>query len=399
MDRPLLRWIADRIAERGPVPFATFMEWALYHPEHGYYSSGRVRVGDDRGDFTTAPHLTGLFARCLARFVRGVDRALGEPDPFVLAEGGPGEGRLARDLLDCLRETAPRLYRRLRYAPDEASPALRERQVLLWAPHRDRLAPWPPPAPVEGIYLSNELLDAFPVHRLVRRSEALFEIHVALDEEGEQAGADPGEAPRLREVLLPPSHPELAARWARWESQGVALPEGCEAEVNLQSKSWLAGVSAALARGVVLTIDYGNEAPRLYGPRRLRGTAVAYRAHRAVENLLEDPGAQDLTAHVDFTSLRRDGEELGLETAPLLRLRDFLFASGLLEELEALERDGLDDAAAWEARRAAAPLLFPGPGQGMGESFHVLVQARGVELSALSLDPAGSRFGVPPAGT
>ncbi|MEW6487507.1 MAG: SAM-dependent methyltransferase [Thermodesulfobacteriota bacterium] len=392
MDQPLLRWIADRIAERGPVPFATFMEWALYHPEHGYYSSGRVRVGDDRGDFTTAPHLTGLFARCLARFVRRVDQALGQPDPFVLAEGGPGEGRLARDLLDCLRETAPHLYRRLRYAPDEASPALRERQALLWAPHRDRLSPWPPPAPVQGIYLSNELLDAFPVHRLVRRQEALLEIHVALEE----AGKNPQETPRLREVLLPPSRPELAARWARWEAGGVALPEGCEAEVNLQARSWLAGVSSALARGVVLTIDYGDEAARLYGPRRPRGTALAYRAHRAVVDLLEDPGGQDLTAHVDFTSLRRDGEELGLEAAPLLHLRDFLFASGLLEDLEALERDGLDETAAWEARRAAAPLLLPG--QGMGEAFQVLVQARGVGLSALPLDPAASRSGASRAG-
>jgi SAM-dependent MidA family methyltransferase len=385
-----LRWIADRIAESGPVPFATFMEWALYHPEHGYYSSGRVRVGDDRGDFTTAPHLTGLFARCLARFVGAVDRALGEPDPFVLAEGGPGEGRLARDLLDRLRETAPHLYRRLRYAPDEASPALRKRQSLLWAPHRDRLAPWPPPAPVEGIYLSNELLDAFPVHRLVRRHGRLLEIHVALGETGEVGE----QAPRLREVLLPPSRPELAQRWGLWEAQGVALPEGCEAEVNLQSRSWLAGVSAALARGVVLTIDYGDEASRLYGPRRPRGTALAYRAHRAVENLLEDPGGQDLTAHVDFTSLRRHGEELGLEAAPLLRLRDFLFATGLLDDLEALERDGLDETAAWEARRAAAPLLLPGHGsQGMGESFQVLVQARGVALSALPLDSASSLAG------
>jgi len=378
VDQPLLRWIAARIAAQGPVPFATFMDWALYHPEQGYYASGRVRVGHDRGDFTTAPHLSGLFAGCLARLVEAADRALGGPDPFVLAEGGPGEGRLARDLLDRLRETSPGLYARLRYAPDETSPALRARQGELWEPHRNRLAPWPPPAPVVGLYLSNELLDAFPVHRLLHQKGELQEVHVGWD------------GVRLREVVLPPSRPELAAHLA---AEGIELPEGCEAEVNLGVGGWLETVSAGLERGYVVTVDYGDEAARLYGLHRPRGTALAYRAHRTSEDLLTDPGEQDLTAHVDFTALRRAGEGLGFTAAPLLSLRQFLFALGLLGELEGLEAGGLGAVEALEARRAAAPLLLPGTG--MGESFKALVLARRAPLAALPLDPEAP-FGATP---
>lgn len=366
---PLLRWIADRIAEGGPVPFATFMGWALYHPEHGYYSSGKVRVGEDRGDFTTAPHLTGLFARCLCRLVTAADVALGHPTPFVLAEGGPGEGRLARDMLDCLRDGHPSLYRRLLYAPDEASPALRRRQEELWAPHRGRLVRWPPAAPVEGLYFSNELLDAFPVHRLVSRGGRLWEVHVAWD------------GTRLVEMLLPPSRPELA----RWTRGGADLPEGCEAEVNPGVGPWIRAVSAALARGYVVTIDYGDEAARLYGPQRPRGTLLAYRAHRTSEHVLADPGEQDLTSHVDFTAVIEAGAREGLRSSRLLALRDFLVATGILEELASLETSGRSERETLEARRAAAPLLLPG--QGMGDSFKALVQARDAPLQALPLDP------------
>lgn len=368
METPLLRWIADRIAEQGPIPFATFMDWALYHPEHGYYASGQVRVGEDQGDFTTAPHLTVLFARCLVRLVRIADDALGGPDPFVLAEGGPGEGRLARDMLDCLREESPALYSRLRYAPDESSPALRLRQKCLWTAHQDRIVEWPPRTPVEGLYLSNELLDAFPVHRLTRRDGRLWEVHVDSDGSG------------LTEVLRPPSRPELLGGLP----PHTAFPEGCEMEVNLGVTGWLSGVSAALARGYVVTIDYGDEASRLYGVHRPRGTVRGYRTHRVREELLATPGLQDLTAHVDFTALREAGEALGLQASRLLPLRDFLVSLGLLEQVNRLEERCLSALEALEARRAAAPLLLPDPG--MGESFKALVQARGAPLEALQLD-------------
>ncbi len=366
MASPLAPWIAARITAEGPVTFAQFMAWALYHPDHGYYASGRVRVGHDLGDFTTAPHLTKMFARCLARLVRKADAALGEPDPFVLAEGGPGEGRLACDLLDYLRDTAPAVYRRLRYAPEEVSPALRARQTAMWEPHKDRLFPWPPPAPVVGLYFSNELLDAFPVHRVLRTGGQLWEVHVDWDGD------------RFHEILLPPSSSALAAHL---EMEGIDVGERCEVEVNLGVQRWLEKVTAALGRGYVVTIDYGNEARDLYGPHHPKGTSLAYRGHRTSNDLLADPGEQDLTSHVDFTALQHMGERYGLSAAPLQPLRSFLLNHGILQDLESLEDGTRSQIEAFEARHAVAPLLLPG--STMGDGFQVLVQAQRASLSGL----------------
>ncbi|MHB8763870.1 MAG: class I SAM-dependent methyltransferase [Deferrisomatales bacterium] len=371
MSTPLEARIRLEIERSGPVTFERFMALALYDPEHGYYASGRVRVGRDEGDFTTAPHLSPLFARCLARLVAAADLALGRPAPFVLAEGGPGEGRLALGLLDTLGARHPDLYGRLVYAPDETSPALARRQTELLAPHREKLRTWP--APGAGVYLSNELLDAFPVHRVVRRGGELLEVHVAAGEVG------------LEAVLLPPAGPEVPRFLA---ANGLQVPEGGEVEVSLGVEGWLGRVAGTLERGYVVTLDYGDEARRLYGPARPGGTCVAYRGHRLSDDLLASPGEQDLTAHVDFTALRRHGERLGLAASPLLGQRDFLFALGLAAEVEALDGLGLSTAELLAARRSLAPLLLPGPG--MGDGFKALVLAKGAPLGALPLDPTAA---------
>lgn len=364
MDAPLTVWIRDRIAAEGPVPFERFMDWALYHPEYGYYASGRAAPGRDEGDFTTAPQLSRLFGRCLAALVIAADEALGRPEPFTLVEGGAGEGRLARDLLDALVERAPELYGRLVYAPEEAGPVWAARQEELLAPHRPRLSR-EHPAAFGGLYLSNELADAFPVHRLRRVGGELREVFVALQ------GED------FAEMFLPPSRPELAAHL---DAEGVELPEGCEAEVSLRALDWLRDVARRLRRGYVVTIDYGDEAARLYGPHRPRGTCAAYRRHAFSSDLLAAPGEQDLTAHVDFTALRRAGEEEGLSAAPLVGQREFLFSLGFLREVEAMEEWGLSETELLAVRHALAPLLFPG---GMGDSFRVLLQSKDVPRLSL----------------
>lgn len=369
MSTPLAPWLRHRIQTRSPMPFEEFMHWALYHPEHGYYASGRVRVGRDEGDFTTAAHLSPLFARCLSRLVAAADKALGRPDPFTLVEGGPGEGILAQELLGALRDRHPDLYGRLRYALDEASPALLARQVEALAPHGKRVLAGFPSEPFRGLYLSNELIDAFPTHRLAFGEGRWAEVHVALGPEG------------FEEVLLPPSRPELMDRL---EADGIQVPEGCQVEVNLRAEEWLARVAGGIASGFVVTVDYGDEAARLYGPLRPQGTCVAYRAHRLSDDLLADPGRQDLTAHVNFSALRRVGRGAGLEAAPLLKQRDLLFALGLSREMEDLERS-LSGSDLFEARQALAPLLLPGTG--MGEAFKALVQAKGLPLEGLPLDP------------
>jgi SAM-dependent MidA family methyltransferase len=360
----LEEWIREQIEASGPVPFEQFMEWALYHPQEGYYTSGRAAPGSDEGDFTTAPHISALFGRTLSRVLEAADRALGRPEPFVLVEGGAGRGKLARDLLDALRDRAPELYDRLVYAPDEVSPVWVERQEAFLAAHAAKIRR-PSPERFRGVYLSNELLDAFPVHRVVRRDGQLREVHVAV------------EAGQLTEALLPLSRPEVATFLSR---EGIDVEEGCEVEVNLRALSWLRRVAERVERGYVITIDYGDEAAPLYGPHRPLGTCLAYRRHRAGEDLLLEPGLQDLTAHVNFTALRRAGGELGLESAALVSQREFLFGWGFLGEVEALETSGLSEADLMAARRALAPLFFPD----MGETFHVLVQAKGAQLQLLA---------------
>ncbi|MBI5442379.1 MAG: SAM-dependent methyltransferase [Deltaproteobacteria bacterium] len=363
---PLEGWIRGQIGAGGPVIFEQFMDWALYHPEHGYYASGRAALGRDEGDFTTAPQISELFGTCLARLISAADRALGSPARFSLVEGGAGEGRLGRQILDALQLRDPNLYGRLTYSPEESGEAWRARQEELLAPHRARVAN-AQARDFVGLYLSNELVDAFPVHRLVRRNDTLWEVYVGL------------EADNLTELLLPPSRPELAQLL---EEEGVHVEEGCEVEVNLRALEWLRSVAGRLRRGYVVTVDYGDEAESLYGRRRAGGTCLAYERHRTSEELLARPGLRDLTAHVDFTALRRAGLSAGLEAAPLRTQRDFLFGLGFLREVEELEHRGLSEAELLAARRALAPLLFPG----MGEAFHVLVQAKDAPLSALPLD-------------
>ncbi len=366
MSPSLSRRLVERIRLEGPIPFAAFMDWALFDPEGGYYASGRVQVGEDRGDFTTAPHLTPVFARCLSRLAVRLDEALGHPSPFVLIEGGPGEGRLAADLLDALRVREPRLYDRLRYAPDERSAALAGRQAAAWTGHRDKVAVLAAIEDAQGLYFSNELLDAFPVHRLVRKAGTLQEIYVDWD------------GSRFREVMGPPSRAECAAELA---ADGFDAAEGCEVEVNLGVTEWLQGVGKRLARGCVVTVDYGDEARRLYGPHRPQGTCVAYRGHRLSQDLLADPGGQDLTAHVNFSSLRRAGTSLGWCPGPLLPLRDFLFTLGLIEEVEAMEAEAGSDLEALGSRQALAPLLLE-----MGEAHKAMIQARGVGTERLGFE-------------
>ena len=171
------------------------------------------------------------------------------------------------------------------------------------------------------------------------------------------------------------------------DAQGLEVPEGCEAEACPRALGWLERVAALLDRGFVVTIDYGDEAERLYGPGRPRGTCAAYRAHRISGDLLADPGDQDLTAHVNFTALRRAGERLGLDAAPLLKQRDFLFAAGLMEEVARLEA-GLPEVERMAAMQALAPLLLPDGG--MGDAFKVLVQAKAAPLDAVPLEPAAA---------
>jgi SAM-dependent MidA family methyltransferase len=184
--------------------------------------------------------------------------------------------------------------------------------------------------PVTGIIIANEFLDAMPVHRVVVQRGHLRELFVTWTA---ASGVVPASG-RFAEVAAEPSTPDLAARLAE---DAVELAEGQVGEIALGLAPWLDGVSARLARGQVIAIDYGYEAAELYGPRHLAGTLLGYRGHRVETDPFADPGRVDLTAHVDFTAVRSLAEARGFRTVSMTTQSEFLVAAGLEAELQALQ--------------------------------------------------------------
>lgn len=354
--------IEEEIRAQGPLTFARFMELCLYHPQYGYYASGRACRGRE-GDYYTSPTVHPLFGALLGRQMAQMWRIMGA-GAFEIVEMGGGEGYLSLDILDYLQREERQFYSLLNYHMVEMSPVIIERQRELLFPHKEKVA-WHQPDQMSemymtGCFVSNELVDAFPVHRVVMEGGALKEISVDLDNGG------------LREVTGDPSTPELEGYFQRL---GIALIEGQGAEVNLEAFRWLQGVANGLERGFVVTIDYGYPAQELFSPHRREGTFLCYRDHRALADPFVNLGLQDMTAHVDFTSLIVWGERCGLHLTGLVPQYRFLLALGILDEVA---RVG-EGKAEWEAmaeRLTIKNLILPG---GMGETFKVLIQHKGIE--------------------
>ncbi|MGI8586835.1 MAG: class I SAM-dependent methyltransferase [Chloroflexia bacterium] len=353
--------IRERIRAAGErITFAEYMDLALYHPTYGYYSAGRVALGRG-GDFTTSPEVDPAFGALLAEFARRCDEKLGHPARFLLAEHGGGSGRLMRDMLDALRETQPALYSRADAVLVERSEALRSRQQALLAEAGHDRARWADAAVGTGLVLSNELLDAFAVHRLLAEEDGLREIYVEVDADG-----------RFVETIGPPSDPALAAYF----EDATVTPPDRPCEVNLAAPAWLRSVASDLERGFVLTIDYGDSAARLYSDLRPEGTLLCYSNGRVTDDPYGAPGTQDMTAHVDFTTLERVGRAAGLQTVVATRQMEFLVDLGIGERIAALSAtppESREAAREMLAQRAHLFRLIDPDGLGR---FHVLVMLK-----------------------
>ncbi len=384
-DPAVLALIRDDIARRGPITFARFMDLALYAPGAGYYMRDAERIGA-RGDFYTSSNLSTLFGELIAKQLVEMAGMLGER-PVTFIEPGAGRGALAFDVVHSL--TRVQGLPPWTYLIVEKSPAMIAQQRRLLAPWlpsgRVAWADALPAAPVDGCVLSNELVDAFPVHRVIRRDGELREIFVDTAGDG------------LVERYDAPSTPALAARLDRL---GVALVEGQQAEINLAAVDWLRAVGGALRDGFVLTIDYGYPADELYDPLRRKGTLQAYHQHRASEAFYDRVGRQDLTAHVDFTTLAWAGRDAGLEVVGFTDQTRFLLGLGAHETAERLLAAATDEAERERILTGVRGLLDP---QDMGRLFKVLVQRKGVsprKLLGLSLGSGGAgRLPAAPTGT
>ncbi len=353
-------WMVDEIGRRGgAVPFREYMELALYHPEHGYYSRGRRRYGRE-GDYLTAPTASVWYPRVVARLARNLG---GRTGPLTVVDVASGDGSFLAGLLGALGEWGERDVAD-RVVSVERSPGSRALQ-------RERLGPGvevlesleeapPPRGPV--LLHASELYDARPVHRVVRRPGGLRELWVV--SRGEELSWEERPAPGSLAAYL--------------RDHGVELQDGQVAEINPEADSLHGALLGwACHGGLVLVLDYGYPAARLYDPRGRRGGSLAtFSRHRVGRDPLEDPGGRDITAHVNFDDLRRAGRRAGWEELGLWPLAEFMVRGGLapLVEEAGLGMEREVDAASYAARQEIKRILDP---DGMGTDLKVLVQARG----------------------
>jgi SAM-dependent MidA family methyltransferase len=360
-DAPLDARLLERIRREGPLTFRDWMTSALYDGREGYYTRTDFERWGRAGDYRTSPERSPLFASTFARYFKTLHEELGSPNTFTLIEAGGGAGHFARGVLDTLRRDAHEVYDSIRYVFDEAGSDSRARAAALLATHSERVE-FRSLRDLTGAFVvfSNELLDAMPVHRVVMREGRLRELYVVEDARGGFAWEE-GE----------PSTPRLAEHFERF---GMTLVEGQFAEVNLEAEDWMALAASLAGQGFVVTVDYGDDARALVNaPHRREGTLRAFSEHRFIEDLLANPGAQDLTTTINWTQIIAAGERAGLETVALERLDAFLLKAGLLEQLEresALARDEVERSA---LRLGAREMILP---NGMAASFQVLVQKK-----------------------
>lgn len=327
--------IVQRIRRKGPITFRDFMEMALYHPHLGYYASGTHRIGA-AGDYFTSPTVSRLFGELIADWLV---RVAGErEETFTVIEMGAERGLLAGDVTTYLKRAHPALASRLEYR------ALERGSILTDI--------------ARGAIISNELIDAFPVHRVRMTPDGLKEIYVSFSEKG------------FDEELAEPSTPEIAGYFAEL---GVTLPPGYVTEVNLEAMRFVEKVATALHDGFVLTIDYGFTSEELYVPYRSDGTLLGYHQHRTVDDPYVNIGDQDLTSHVNFSALMRWGEKAGLRTVGFTDQTHFLLEHGYERKLQELESKAQSSRELYKDVLALKQLIMP---DGMGGTFKVLVQEK-----------------------
>jgi SAM-dependent MidA family methyltransferase len=357
--RAVTALIHERIrAAGGWIRFEEFMELALYAPGLGYYSAGSVKLGPD-GDFVTAPEVSDLFSRCVARQCA---QALGGEGEIL--ELGAGTGRMAAVILESLA-AAGKLPQRYAILEVSADLAQRQRERLGTLPRelRERVA-WLdrlPERPIEGVILANEVLDALPCRRFALRGGAVRELGVA-------DGAALAERETAADEALTSAYATLIG------DLPAALPEGYTSEICLRVAPWIAGVADCLERGLMLLFDYGLPRAHYYHPQRTAGTLRCHFKQRVHDDPYINIGVQDITAWVDFTRVAEAAIASGLDVGGFSTQAAFLLSTGV-EQLMAAAANAVEHARlAGEARR----LLLPGE---MGEAFKVMALTRECDVA------------------
>ena len=351
--------IREEIHKSGVISFARFMALALYCPETGYYESQKDNVGR-RGDFITSVSTGSLFGELLAfQFAEWLEGLRISDRGWGIIEAGAHDGKLAADILSWLQIHRPKLFTEIEYVilePSARRQTWQRAALKIFAPRVRWLSQFNDSTiqQFNGIIFSNELLDAFPVHRHGWDAEKKewFEwgVTVAGDGFGWAKIANPPFAIR---------NPQLEA----------VLPDGYIIETSPAAETWWRAAAGILASGKLLALDYGFTGDEMFSPARLRGTLRAYHRHHVTDDLLANPGEQDLTAHVNFSAIQNAGESGGLKTVDFCTQPRFL--TRILQKAVAE-----NSFAEWNARRTRQFQTLTHP-EHLGRAFRVLVQARG----------------------
>ena len=403
--------ILTEIGLHGAISFARFMELALYCPVYGYYEKEWDNIGR-RGDFYTSVSVGSLFGELLAvQFAEWLEPRLSSNSswhavPVQLVEAGAHDGRLAKDILGWLRQYRRKLYEKLEYWIVEPSATRHKiQQTCLaefagqvhWTPNLSQFhAPVSPapsrgepvgsaPAPgIAGIIFCNELLDAFPAHRLGWDAgrRAWFEWGVTAEHEQfvwtrlHSAPLDSNLGP-----VLPQALKEIS----------IPLPDGFTIELSLAAQQWWSTAASVLAWGKLVAFDYGLTSEELFRPERFSGTLRGYRKHRLTADPLQDPGEQDLTVNPDFSAIQAAGEKAGLTTEFFTTQEQFLTQiAARIWQSQALS-------GSWTPAHTRQFQTLTHP-EHLGRAFRVLVQARNDHLGAETCTGANASI-LSPVGT
>jgi len=350
----LEEWVIDEITSSGPMRFDDFMRVALFDRELGYYASAKAKIGLE-GDFYTSVSVGALYGRLLAFQLVEVFNQLDAPPDFTVIEQGGNDGRFACDVLDALQREHPAVYERTRYVLVEPFESLRGAQKITLSPHVpqvrwvDTLADCDP---VDGVYFSNEYVDALPVRLFVKSDVSWMERHV----DANAGGLVFVDLPTNEQIDLPDA------------------PVGYIAELRPSAGPWLRDVCRRLRRGAIIIADYGFPSETLYAAWRVEGTLSCYSNHRRDNNPLESPGTKDITAHVDFTELVRVAESEGFRMLGFADQCHFL--TGVFR---AMTKSSIapDDLLTSRERQAFLTLTHP---EIMGTQFKFLALSRGMRV-------------------
>ncbi|MGR3317516.1 MAG: class I SAM-dependent methyltransferase [Candidatus Anammoxibacter sp.] len=367
MTTNILEYLKRLIKAEGRITFARYMDIALYHPEFGYYCTDIPKIGKD-GDYYTGSDVHPFMGQVLGAQLIKMWEILGRED-FYIVEMGAGKGLMALDILEYIKDNSQMFYKRLTYIIIERSKTFKAKQKKLLAPFNgktqwlDSISCFNDSKRITGTFISNELVDALPFHRVYQDEDGLKELFVTIDQD------------KFIEEVGELSTDKLSNYIKRLK---IPLTDGMKTEINLEAMNWMKSVAAAIHKGFAITIDYGFPAHLYYEPSRTKGTFLCYHNHSVNEKPFERIGKQDITAHVDFTSLALEGKESGLDLLSYTNLSSFLISYGkdiLEKEMEKIQ--SLNQVSAFKASSAIKNLIHP---EGMGGKFKVLIQCKNVGL-------------------